>query len=56
MRMGKERTTVDLGEVGLLGVGVAVAERHEDDAVVNEGGHHVRDRRFCVALNNNTSI
>ena len=42
-------TTADLGEVGELPEGLAVAEGHEDEAVVDEGGEEVDDSRLLAA-------
>ena len=42
-------TTADLAEVGELAKGLAVAEGHEDEAVVDEGGEEVDDGRLLAA-------
>ena len=41
--------TVDLVEVGELREGLRVAEGHEDEAVVDEGGEEVDDGRLLAA-------
>ena len=43
------RATVDLSEVRLLGVRVAVAERDEDHTVVGEGRQRVHDGGLYIS-------
>ena len=47
--MERTLTTADLREVGELAERLAVAEGHEDEAVVDEGGEKVDDGRLLSA-------
>ena len=47
--MERTLTTADLREIGELAKGLAVAEGHEDEAVVDEGGEHVDDGRLLAS-------